>query len=323
MITKARIEHLREHAEGVDWITALKAPQIQKLRQGGSLQLSLFDEQDLAEITDPAYPGERLVVCRNPLLADDRARKRAELLAATEKLLGKVQQTVERQRARGKPESADKIGVRVGKVIDRYKVGKHFELEIGDGRLRWQLRQDRIDREAALDGIYVIRTSVDEGRLAAEDVVRTYKRLAKIERAFRSMKTVHLEVRPIRHHREDRVRAHFFLCMLAYYVLWHLKRAWRPLLFADELDTPRSDASSPLVPARRSEAAERKARTKRTVDGLPAHSYATLIEHLASLTRNTSRLKDRPDTPTFAMLSRMTSAQREAFELIGVSPANV
>jgi len=323
MITKARIEHLREHAEGVDWITALKAPQIQKLREGGSLQLSLFDERDLAEITDPAYPGERLVVCRNPLLADERARKRAELLAATEKLLGKVQQTVERQRARGKPESADKIGVRVGKVIDRYKVGKHFELEIGDGRLRWQLRQDRIDREAALDGIYVIRTSVDEGRLAAEDVVRTYKRLAKIERAFRSMKTVHLEVRPIRHHREDRVRAHFFLCMLAYYVLWHLKRAWRPLLFADELDTPRSDASSPVVPARRSEAAERKARTKRTVDGLPAHSYATLIEHLASLTRNISRLKDRPDTPTFAMLSRMTSAQREAFELIGVSPPNV
>lgn len=322
MVTQARIEHLREHSQGVDWITALKAPQIQKLRDGGSLQLSLFDEKDLAEITDPAYPGERLVVCRNPLLADERARKRGELLAATEERLRKVAATVERKRARGKPEGPDEIGVRVGKVIDKFKVGKHFELDINDGRLSWQLRQERIEREAALDGIYVIRTSVGEEALAAEEVVRTYKRLAKIERAFRSLKTVDLHVRPIRHRLQDRVRAHFFLCMLAYYVLWHLKRAWRPLLFADELDTPRPDVS-PVAPASRSEGAERKARTKLTDDGLPAHSYQTLIEHLATLTRNTSRLKHQPDTPSFPMLAEMTAVQRRAFELIGVSPANL
>ena len=319
MITQARIDHLKQHAHGIDWITSLRAPQIQKLRAAGSLQLSLFDEKDLAEITDDAYPGERLVVCRNPLLAQERARKRQELLAATEERLEKAQATLERKSRRGKPETPDEIGVRVGKFIDKYKVGKHFELEIEPGRLSWRRRQDRIEREAALDGIYVIRTSVNKDRLVADEVVRTYKRLAKIEQAFRSMKTVDLEARPIRHRRDDRVRSHFFLCLLAYYVLWHLKRAWRPLLFADELDTPRPDAS-PVAPAKRSAAAERKVRTKRTPDGLPAHSLHTLFDHLKTLTRNTTRVRSMPDTPTFNQLPEMTPVQHKAFELIDIRP---
>ncbi len=319
MITQARIEHIREHAEGIDWITALRAPQIQKLREAGSLQLTLFDEMDLAEITDPAYPGERLVVCRNPLLAQERARKRTELLDGTEKLLEKVRATVERKSQRGKPEGPDQIGVRVGKLIDRYKVGKHFELKIEAGHFSWRRRQDRIEREAALDGIYVIRTSVGTDRLAPDEVVRTYKRLAKIEQAFRSFKSVDLQVRPIWHRKEDRVRCHFFLCLLAYYLLWHLKRAWRPLLFADELDTPRPGAS-PVAPAKRSDEAERKARTKRTAEGLPAHSFKSLLAHLATLTRNTVRLRQKPDAPTFRLLAQMTTIQQRAFELIGVKP---
>lgn len=319
MITQARIEHLREHAQGIDWITALRAPQIQKLREGGSLQLSLFDDKDLAEITDPAYPQERLVVCRNPLLAQERARKREALLAATERLLEKERGVVGGKKKRGKPESADAIGVRVGKVIERYKMGKHFELKIRDGRLSYRRRQERIEREAALDGIYVLRTSVDKARLSSDQVVRAYKRLAKVEQAFRSFKTVDLQVRPIRHRLEDRVRCHFFLCMLSYYVLWHLKRAWRPLLFADEVDTPPPD-TSPVAPAKRSQRAERKARSKQTAEGLPAHSFQSLLSHLATLTRNTVRLRHKPDTPSFPMLPRMTPVQQRAFELIDVKP---
>lgn len=317
MITQARIEHIKQHAKGIDWITALRAPQIQKLREAGSLQLSLFDDRDLAEILDPAYPGERLVVCRNPLLQKERARKREDLLQATERLLHREHRIVEGKRKRGKPYTGSEIGVRLGKVINKYKMAKHFELQIRDGQFQYHRRQERIDREAALDGIYVLRTSVQEGRLSANEVVRTYKRLAKIEQAFRCLKTLHLQVRPIHHRLEHRVRSHFFLCMLSYYLLYHLKRAWRPLLFADEIDTPRPD-TSPVAPARRSAPADRKAYTKRTADGLPAHSFKSLMGHLSTLTRNTCRIHQHPDTPTFNSLTAMTALQQRAFELIGL-----
>lgn len=319
MITQARIDHIKEHAPGVEWITALRAPQIQKLRDAGTLQLTLFDDRDLGEITDPAYPGERLVVCRNPRLAEERARKRGDLLEMTEARLEKVRLMLERKTRRGKPERADQIGVRVGKVISGYKVAKHFDLRIEDGLFEYQRNAERIEREAALDGIYVVRTSVGKDRLSSDEVVRTYKRLAKIERAFRSLKTEDLQVRPIHHRLEDRVRCHIFLCMLAYYVLWHLKRAWRPLLFADESDAPRLGVS-PVAPARRSEAAEQKARSKRTAEGLPAHSFKTLMAHLATLARNRVRLPDKPDSPSFPILTNMTTLQRRAFKLIGVKP---
>jgi len=314
MITQARIEQIKK-CQGIDWITALRAPAIQKLRRAGSLQLTLFDQKDMAEISDPAYPGERLVVCRNPRLADERTRKREALLAATEAKLDKVVSMVERGRLKG----ADMIGVRVGKVINDHKVAKHFELKIEDNHFSYRRRHRKIAEEAALDGIYVLRTSVQEERLPADEVVRTYKRLAKIERAFRSIKTMDLQVRPIHHRLEDRVRSHIFLCMLAYYLLWHLQRAWRPLLFADEVDAP-STHISPVAPAKRSKAAERKASTKRTQEGFEAHSFQTLLVHLSTLARNTVQLRDQPDTPPFPMLTQMTPLQQRAFELIDVKP---
>ena len=262
MLTSARIEALRD--EGLGWISSLRAPAIRKLAQAGTLQLGLFDERGLAEISDPAYPGERLVVCRNPLLADERARKRAELLAATSAKLAPIVARVETGRLRG----ADRIGLAVGRVIDRYKVAKHFALDIGDDRLMVTRREEAIMEEAALDGLYVLRTSVPAERLDDVGVVRAYKRLSRVERAFRGLKAVDLQVRPIHHHTEPRVRAHIFLCLLAYYVRWHLERAWAPLLFRDE---ERPELEHPVAPAVRSEAALAKAHTQRLPDGTPVH----------------------------------------------------
>jgi hypothetical protein len=314
MLTSARIEGLRE--EGLGWISSLRAPAIRALAEAGTLQLGLFDERGLAEITSPAYPGERLVVCRNPLLAEERARKRDDLLAATEAKLAAIVARVEAGRLRGK----DRIGLAVGRVIDRYKVAKHFELDIGDDRLIVTRRTEAITAEAALDGIYVLRTSVAAERLDDVDVVRAYKRLSRVERAFRGLKGVDLRVRPIHHRTEDRVRAHIFLCMLAYYVRWHLERAWAPLLFGDEA---RPELEDPVAPAQRSEAALTKAHTQRLPDGTAVHSFGTLLDELATLTRNRVVPVGAPDEAAFEIDAIPTPLQARALALLDLTPSSV
>ena len=318
LLTDARI---REEARpaGLEWITALRAPAIRKLVAGGDLQLSLFDEQDLAEITAPElYPGERLVVCRNPLLAAERTRKRLDLLAATERELDKVVAATRREQRplRGK----DNIAVRADRALRRYKVGKHFDTECADDGFSWARNEGRVAEEAALDGIYVIRTNVPAGELGAEEAVRAYKGLSRVERAFRSYKTVDLKVRPVHHRLEGRVRAHVFLCMLAYYVEWHMRRALAPLLFDDD-DPAGAEAtrSSPVAPARPSASARAKAARKRTPDGLPVHSFHTLLADLATLTRN--RVQPAAEGAVAAdVLTSPTPLQAEAFRLLGVRP---
>jgi hypothetical protein len=263
LITSARIREDLQSAPGIEWITALRAPAIRKLVEGGTLQLGLFDERDLVEIASPEYPGERLIVCRNPLLAEERARKREDLLRATERELDKITAATRRTTSRLKGQA--RIALRVGGVIGRFKVAKHFRLRITDHGFGYQRDTERIAREAALDGIYVIRTSVPRARLSAEGAVHSYKQLATVERAFRSLKTVDLKVRPIYHWKADRVRAHVLLCMLAYYVEWHMRRALAPILF-DDHDKPAGDRlrASIVAPAQRSPDAQRKARSRRT-----------------------------------------------------------
>jgi len=312
MLTSARIETVR--AAGFDWISALRGPAIRTLAQDGALQLGLFDERNLAEISHPDFPGERLVVCRNPALAVERARKRIELLAATEAALGKVVARVEAGRLRG----AARIGIAVGRVIDRFKMAKHFELDIGDDHLSISRRTEAIAAEAALDGLYVLRTSVPAERLDAPDVVRAYKRLSRVERAFRGLKAADLAIRPIRHWTEGRVRAHVFLCMLAYYVAWHIERAWAPLLFRDEEP---ADLPDPVAPARRSDAALVKVRTHTLADGTPVHSVRTLLAELATLTRNLVVRPGAPDEAAFEITATPTLLQARAFALLGLSPA--
>ena len=272
IITKANLELMRD-ADGTGWITALKAPQIQKLARDGALQLSLFDQTNLGEITSEDYPGERLVVCRNPLVASERARKRAELLAATERGLAEIAERVERGTLHG----ADQIGLAVGPALKRYKVKKHFQVQITDSTFAYERKTEQIDQEAALDGIYVLRTGVPDTELSTNEVVRSYKNLEQVERAFKTFKGPELEIRPIHHHLDDRVRAHVFLCMLAYYLTWHLRQAWAPLLFKDEHPPIQPD---PVAKASRSPAAQRKARTKRTSAGDPCHSYKSLLAEL-------------------------------------------
>jgi hypothetical protein len=312
MLTSARIETLR--AAGLDWISALRGPAIRTLAQDGVLQLGLFDERNLAEISHPEFPGERLVVCRNPALAVERARKREDLLAATEAALGKVIARVEAGSLRG----AARIGLAVGRVIDRFKMAKHFELLIADDHFAVSRRTDAIAAEAALDGLYILRTSVPAERLDAPGVVRSYKLLARVERAFRSFKAVDLAIRPIHHWTEGRVRSHVLLCMLAYYVAWHLERAWAPLLFRDE---ERPEGVDPVAPARRSDAALAKARTHELPDGTPAHSFRTLLAEMATLTRNLVVPAGAPDEAAFEITATPTPLQARAFELLGLSPA--
>ena len=318
MITAARIREDLAGIEGLDWITALRAPAIQRLVQSGSLQLSLFDQTDLAEITDPDYPGERLIVCRNPLLAQERRRKRQELLEATERTLQEI--LVATRRARQPLRGKDRIALRVGKALGRYKVGKHFKIEIAEHRLQFCRDAEGIAREAALDGFYVIRTSVPATRLGAPEAVRSYKQLSAVERAFRSFKSVDLKVRPIHHRKADRVRAHLWLCLLAYYVEWHMRRALAPMLFDDE-DKAAGEAlrASVVAPAQRSPRAQQKARTKRTAEGAPVHSFQTLLRHLATLTNNRVQPKAAGATP-FAMLASPGAEQDRAFKLLQVSP---
>ena len=309
MVTKANLELLREQESG--WITALKAPQIGKLVRDGALQLSLFDQHNLAEITSQDYPDERLVVCRNPVVAADRARKREELLAATERGLEEIAQRVER----GTLQGADQIGLAVGPALKRYRVKKHFQVKITDTTFTYERKTEQITAEATLDGIYVLRTSVTDSELDSGEVVRSYKQLKVIERAFRTLKGPELEIRPIHHRLEDRVRAHVFLCMLAYYLTWHLRQAWAPLLFTDEHPPTQPD---PVAKATRSRSAQRKAQSKRTTSGETAHSYKSLLAELATLTRNTIRL---PGTPaTFNKLANPTPTQARALELAENAP---
>jgi len=311
MLTSARIKAIEAHG-GIAWLSCLRSPQIQALVQSKELQLGIFDVRNLAEIQSRDFPGERLVVCKNPLLAQQRARQREELLQATEIELEKVATQV----VAGRLRAAGAIGERVGRVIQPYKVSKHFLREIADGKFSFARDQLSIDAEAALDGIYVIRTNVDAHRLSGAEAVRAYKRLTAAERAFRGMKTNDLQVRPVRHYLERRVRAHIFLCMLAYYVQWHLERAWAPLLFRDE-DKP--FAKDPVIPARRSLAASQKARTAQLPDGTPAHSLRTLLEQMATLVKCRVRIGALADSATFDRLSQPTPLHSRALALLGLT----
>jgi Transposase DDE domain len=309
MITTARIEALKKLG-GLGWLTCLRAPAIATLAAAdGPLQLSLFDEADLAEIAHPDYPGERLIACRNPALAADRARKRLELLAATETLLAPITAAVHAGRLHG----ADKIGVKVGRVIDKYKMAKHFDLQITDTALTVTRKHAQIEAEAALDGIYVIRTNVPADQLDPAAAVTAYKHLAHVERDFRSLKTIDLQLRPIHHRLEDRVRAHVLICMLAAYLVWHLRTAWAPLTYTDE--HPTTTRPNPVEPARRSAAADRKASRHRDQHDQPVRSFRGLLDHLATLTRND--LRYGTDGPTVPTLAEPSPTQRRAFDLIG------
>lgn len=311
MISSKAIEEMRE-TEGVGWISALKSVSIRALVEQGQLQLDLFDERNLLELSSPDYPGERLVACRNPELAKLRTHKREELLAATEASLEKIKARVEALKLVGR----DEIGLRVGKVVNQYKVAKHFELTIGDNAFTYARRRDAIAAEAALDGIYIIRTSVPSTQMDSADCVRNYKALAKVERAFRSLKTIDLKVRPIHHRTADRVRAHIFLCMLAYYVEWHMREAWRELMFADT-DQQAKATRDPVAPARRSKIAMFKVARHALDDGTPAHSFATLMAELATIVRNTCRTPNAgADAPTFEVLTTPNPHQQRALDFI-------
>jgi hypothetical protein len=308
MITDAHAATLKELGAG--FVSALKTAQIRKLLKAGDLQLSLFDQTNLAEITSEEFPSERLVVCRNPLLAAERARKRADLLAATERELDKVRQMVTGPRGTLRNATAGKIGERAGRVINKYKVGKHFDLQIGDGTFTYQRKTEQIDQEAALDGIYALRTTCEQATLTTHAVVRVYKQLKLAERAYRTIKDA-LDVRPIRHHLTNRVEAHFFLFLLAYYLLFELQTRLAPMLYTD--DTPLSP-TDPVAPARRSPAANTKAARSRTPDGLPAFSLPDLIAELGTITRN--QLRIGTSQHTFQRLTNRNTVQAKALELL-------
>ncbi len=311
MITQKQVDALRT-IDGIDWITALRPEAIRRLVDGGTLQMGLFDERNLFELTHPDFPGERLVACRNPELAKRRAHTRTSLLDATVNELEKVRRMVGRGRLRGQ----DDIGVRVGKVVNKYKVAKHVRLTIEDARFDFDIDTDRVAAEAALDGIYVLRTSLPEERITAEETVRSYKRLTQVERAFRSLKTVDLQIRPIHHRLEHRVRVHIFVCMLAYYVLWHMLEAWRPLLFGDE-DQHAKATRDAVAPATRSEAALRKVHSKTLDDGSEVQSFHTLLTLLSGIVRNVCRVSGAPpDAPTFDVVTTHSATQQRAFQLL-------
>ncbi len=313
MLTKVRIESLKAHA-GLGWITALRSEAIRALVDAGALQLSLFDERNLAEIVSPEFPGERLVACYNPYLAEERKRKREELLQATERLLSKVAREVARRTK--KPMREGEIGQKVGRVLHRYKMAKHFEVEVRDGFLSWRRKEEAIHREAELDGIYVLRTSEPEERLSAKDTVRSYKRLGELEQAFRCLKGMDLKVRPVFLRDEDHVRAHFFLCMLAYYVEWHMRRALAPLLFEDEAVPVERDRRDPVAKPEPSRSVKAKKATRKTPEGLEVHSFDTLLADLATQAQVTSRVAGTQ--VTFDQVTPPTPLQRRAFDLLGV-----
>lgn len=311
MISHKSIQELRE-MDAVSWITALKSVQIRSLLEQGSLQLGLFDECNLFEFTHPEFPNERLIACRNPELAKLRAHKRRELIEATVVELEKVRGMVERKKLAG----SDRIGLRVGRVLNKYKVAKHFEIQIEPNRFAWLIREDQVSSEATLDGIYILRTSLPTPEMDSAQVVRSYKLLSQVERAFRSIKTVDLKVRPIHHRLAKRVRAHIFLCMLAFYIEWHMLEAWREILFADE-DQQAKEQRDPVAPAKRSAQAQRKAATHTLPDGSPAHSFWTLLEDLATIVRNTCRTPESDqNAPTFTVTTTPNATQQHALALL-------
>ena len=316
MLTAARIREDLQDVDGLRWITTLRAPTIRKLLRAGVVTPSLFDERDLAEVTSEAFPGERLIVCRNPLLAAERQRKRQELLAATEEVLAPIAAATQRK---NRPlQGAAAIGLRVGKVINRYKMAKHFITTITDEAFTFRRDEEKIATEQALDGLYIVRSNVEPEQFDAAQTVRAYKDLSKVERAFRCLKSVDLKVRPIHHRRPDRVRAHVLLCMLAYYVEWHMRRALAPLLFDDhDRAAAEQQRRSAVAPARRSKAALSKAGCKRTDDELPVHSFRSLLGDLGTLTANTMRVAEGA---TFRLQTQPTPVQKRCFELLGVTP---
>ena len=319
MLTSARIEQVLR-PQGMDWVSSLRAPQIAQLAaEHGPFQPTLFDERNLLEITSEHFPGERLVVCRNPALAEERARKRLELLAATEADLAKIATTTQRARRPLRGEQA--IALRVGRIIERLHMAKHFELSITDSSLSWQRRHEAIAQEAALDGLYVIRTSVSAKQLDAPAAVAAYKSLSHVERAFRSMKTVDMQVRPVFHYSTQRVRAHVFLCMLAYYVQWHMRQRLKPMLFDDEhLDEASASRASPVVKAVRSAHAKAKDAGKTADDGLPLHSFRTLLQDLGTLAYNVTHTRLNPEAK-IVLTTRPTPLQAKAFALLALNPA--
>ena len=317
MITEARLRDDLRCEQGIEWITALRAPAIRKLVQNASLQLSLFDEKDLAEISDPDYPDERLVVCKNPLLAYERARKREDLLQATEKKLNKVVEATMRQMRRLK--GKEKIALRVGKILDQFKMAKHFCFEIQEESFRYCRNQETITSESSLDGIYVIRTSLSQDEMSTADTVRAYKGLSRAERAFRILKSIDLQIRPIFHWTSNRIKSHVLLCMLAYYVEWHMKQALAPMLFEDHDRAAAAELRESVVaPAKRSMSAMRKIRTGKTSEGLPVHSFRTLIADLGTLTKN--RIHIKSTGARFDLYANATPSQNQAFKLLGVTP---
>jgi transposase len=312
MISNVQIEALAK-LDGIDWITALKSGAIARLAEGGHLQLDLFDERNLITLTHEDYPGERLIACRNPALARQRAEKRQDLIAATERELDKIAAMV----AAGRLKGAGAIGVRAGKVAGKYKVAKHFDLAIAEASFSYKVNDERVAAEAALDGLYVIRTSVAKADMGDGQAVLSYKRLAEVERAFRTLKGVDLQVRPIRHRLEARVKAHIFLSMLAYYVQWHMIEAWAPLTFKDEAEADLTRLADPVAPARRSAAALAKVRTRTLADGTPAMSFTRLLAHLATIVRNTLKPRSaRPGEATFTLTTRPTPKQQQALDLV-------
>ena len=316
MITQARIDEDLRPA-GLDWITALRAPALQGLVSGGHLQMSLFDQRDMAAITSPDFPGERLIVCRNAELARERARKREDLLKATERDLAKISKAIASRKTRPL-RGAAAIGLAVGAVLDKHKMAKHFELTISDANLAYARKTEQIAEEAALDGLYAVRTSLPKETLDDADAVRAYKSLARVERAFRSLKTVDLHVRPIYHWVEHRVRAHVFLCMLAYYVEWHMRGRLAPMLYDDEdKDAAEALRASPVAKAERSPSALAKRATGRTADGAPVHSFRSLLTDLGTLARNTIVTAIAPKHP-LTVLTRPTPIQQKAFDLLGI-----
>lgn len=318
MITETRLRNGLRDTEGLDWITALRAPQISKLVASGAIQLGVFDKRDMAEITHPDYPDERLIVCRNPSLAFDRAKTREALLNRTERDLEKVKLATSRPKRRLK--GKDKIALRVGKVIGKFKMAKHFVITIEEESFSYERDLASIAEEAALDGIYVLRTSVPKEVLDTSETVGAYKSLSQVERAFRSLKSIDLKIRPIHHRLAERVKAHVFLCMLAYYVEWHMRQVLAPILF-DDHDPADAAKSRPnmVVPAERSKAAKRKAATKVTDDGLPVHSFQTLLSDLATIARNTVEVKRTDSEPVkFEKITQPTRVQQRALDLLGV-----
>jgi len=319
MLTQTQIERLKEYP-GVGWISALRSRAIRKLVESGVVQMSLFDHQNLAEMISPEYPGERLVTCMNPFLKEERRRKREDLLGMTAERLGKIARVVARRTK--KPLDRGQIGVKVGKVINAYKVGKHFKTRIEDGFFSWERDEVSIQREAALDGIYVIRTSEPRERLSAEDTVRQYKSLSQVERLFRTLKGISIRVRPIRHRTEAHVRAHIFLCMLAYYVEWHMRQALAPLLFDDEQLATDRKIRDPVAPDEPSASARRKKAERVGDDGFPVHSFATLLQELGTRCRNRCRMRSVPTGATLEQITEATPLQARAMDLLAAFPGN-